>query len=147
MFYPAPQVTSAQLQAVASSVPAPASSDPAPIAVMPVVGALAPYARADHVHASKTRRSRLQTASNGTLTWTYPVAFDAGVVPQIMAIVETADGVTDVVNVQIEGTPTNTSAKIRVNRTQQSVVSLLGLTILSVPASVGVQWVHLSAFG
>lgn len=31
------------------------------------------------------------------------------------------------------------------DRTVQSVVALLGLTILSVPASVGVQWVHLKA--
>lgn len=152
MFYPAPPdlapyALTSQVQAVASSVPVAASTDPAPIAVQPVIGAMSPYARADHVHASKTRRSRLQTASNGTLTWTYPTAFDVGVVPQILAIVETADGVVDVLNVQIEGTPTNTQCKIRVNRTQQSVVALLGLTILSIPSSVGVQWVHLSAFG
>ena len=152
MFYPAPIDTSvfatnSALSSVASTVPAASSADPAPIAVMPVAGVTSPYARADHVHASKSRRSRLQTASDGTLIWTYPTAFDVGVVPQIQALVETGVGVTDVLNVQIEGTPTNVSCKIRVTRTQQSVVALLGLTILSIPSSVGVQWCHLSAFG
>jgi len=142
-----PGVTQAQLASVQAGVPAPASTDPAPIAVIPTPGAQSPYARADHVHASKSRRSRLQTAVDGTLTWTYPTAFDVGVVPQIQALAETAVGVTDVINVQIEGTPTNVSCKIRVTRTQQSFASLLGITVLSIPPSVGVQWVHLSAFG
>lgn len=140
-------MVAAAIAPVASSIPAPASSDPAPIAVSPVVGGQTPYARADHVHPSKTRRARLQTAVNGTLTWTYPTPFDAGVVPQIMAIAETAVGVTDVINVQVEGTPTNTQAVIRVTRTNQTVVALLGLTILSVPTNVGATWVNLSAFG
>jgi len=152
VFYPAPIDTSvfatnSALSSVASTVPAASSADPAPIAVMPVAGVTSPYARADHVHPSKTRRQRLQTAVDGTLTWTYPVAFDVGVIPQIQAIAETAVGVTDVINVQIEGTPTNVSCKLRVTRTQQSVVSLIGLTILSIPSSVGVQWLHLTANG
>ena len=134
--------------ALASSVPIPASSAPPAVEVASVKGSDSQqYALANHTHASKSRRSRLQTAADGTLTWTYPTAFDTGVVPQIQALVETAVGVTDVVNVQLEGTPTNVSAKIRVNRTQQTAVSLLGLTILSVPASPGVQWVHLTANG
>ena len=135
------------LSAIYAAMPAPSSADPSPIAVSPAAGAASPYARADHVHASKSRRSRLQTASDGTLTWTYPTAFDVGVVPQIQALVETGVGVTDVLNVQIEGTPTNTSCKLRVTRTNQSVVALIGLTVLSIPSSVGVQWLHLSAFG
>lgn len=144
-FYPPPNLGP---YALVSQMPTASTSDPQPIAVMPVVGSDATqYARSDHVHASKTRRSRLTTAADGTLTWTYPTAFDFGVIPQIQALVETGVGVTDVLNVQIEGTPTNVSAKIRVNRTQQSVVALLGLTILSIPTSVGVQTVHLSAFG
>jgi len=137
----------AAIAGVQSSMPSPASSEPAPIAVSPAVGAASPYARADHVHASKVRRARLPCAADGTLTWTYSTPFDVGVVPQIQAIVETAQGVTDVLNAQIEGTPTNTSCQIRITRTQRSVVALIGLTILSIPGSVGVQQVHLSAFG
>jgi len=142
LFFPPPD-----LSGVYAAIPVASSTDPAPIAVMPAPGATSPYARADHVHASKSRRSRLQTASDGTLTWTYPTAFDVGVIPQIQAIAETAVGVTDVINVQIEGTPTNVSCKLRVTRTQQSVVSLIGLTVLSIPSSVGVQWLHLTANG
>lgn len=133
--------------AIVASIPSPSATDPAPIAVSAVVGAQAPYARADHVHPSKTRRQRIPTASDGTLVWTYPVPFETGVVPQIQGIVETAVGVTDVLNVQIEGTPTNVSAKLRVTRTNQSVVALIGLTILSIPSSVGVQMLHLTANG
>lgn len=145
IFYPPPNLAP---YALASAMPTPANTDPQPIASSPVVGSdPAQFARADHVHASKTRRSRLQCAADGTLTWTYSVPFDVGVVPQIQAIVETATGVTDVLNAQIEGTPTATSCQIRVTRTQRSVVALIGLTVLSIPSSVGVQWVHLSAFG
>lgn len=104
------------------------------------------YARADHVHPSKARRARMQCAADGSLVWVYSTPFEAGVVPRIQAIAETGVGVTDVVNVQVEGTPTNTQCLLRVTRTQRSVVSLIGLTILSIPASVGATWVHMSAF-
>jgi len=136
------------IASVQSSMPVVANTEPAPIAVTPAIGSTTQrYATADHVHPSKTRRNRLQCAADGTLTWTYPTPFDVGTVPQIQAIVETAPGVTDVLNAQVEGTPTATSCQIRITRTQRSVVSLIGLTVLSIPSSVGVQWVHLSAFG
>lgn len=88
----------------------------------------------------------MQCAADGSLVWVYSTPFEAGVVPRIQAIAETGVGVTDVVNVQVEGTPTNTQCLLRVTRTQRSVVSLIGLTILSIPASVGATWVHMSAF-
>lgn len=92
------------------------------------------------------QRIRVQTAADGTYTWTYPTPFAAGVVPKISVCAEAGAGVTDVINAQTDGPPTATQCKIRVTRTQQSVVSLLGLTILSVPASVGVTWVSIIAF-
>lgn len=55
---------------------------------------------------------------------------------------EVANGVTDVVNVQVIDTPTNTSCKLLANRTNRSTVSLIGLTVLSLPAQPGVTWVH-----
>lgn len=128
-----------------ADIPPAASSNPAPIAVDPVIGAMVPYARADHVHPSTLRKARLQTAVNGTLTWVFDVPFPNGTIPRINAIAETGVGNTDVVNVQVEGTPTATQAVLRVTRTNQTVVGLLGLTILSIPASVGATWVHLSA--
>lgn len=90
--------------------------------------------------------TRAQTDSAGLYTWTYPTAYGAGVVPIIKAIAEgpnPAGGV--LINAQLEGAPTNTQCRIRVTKSQQSVVALLGLTILSVPASVGATWVHIEA--
>lgn len=103
------------------------------------------YAMENHTHASKARKERLQCAADGSLTWVYSTPFAPGVVPRIIAMAETAVGVTDVVNVQVEGTPTNIQCAVRVTRTQRSVVSLIGLTILSLPAQPGVTWVHLVA--
>jgi len=128
-----------------SAVPQPAASAPPAVADSSAPGTTPlQYAMADHTHASKARKARLQCAANGTLTWTYSTPFASGVVPRIVAIAETAGG-TDVINVQLTATPTNTSASLIVNRVQQSVVALIGLTILSVPTQPGVQWVHLLA--
>jgi hypothetical protein len=109
------------------------------------VGAGSKYALEDHTHASKARKDRVQCAADGTITWTYPTPFGAGVVPRVVAVAEVAAGVTDVVNVQIVDTPTNTQCKLLVNRTNRSTVSLIGLTILSLPAQPGVTWVHVVA--
>lgn len=93
------------------------------------------------------QKLRVQTAADGTYTFAYPIAYPAGYVPRLSALVEAPSGSTDVINIQVDGVPTNTQAKFRVTRTQQSVVALLGLTILSIPASVGVQWIHIEVFG
>lgn len=78
----------------------------------------------------------LTTDSAGSVTWTFDTAFAS--VPVVVPVAQATLGSTDVINVQLDGAPTMTSAKFKVTRTQQAVVALLGLTILSVPASVGV---------
>lgn len=78
----------------------------------------------------------LTTDSSGSVTWTFDTAFPT--VPVVVPVAQATLGSTDVINVQLDGAPTTTSAKFKVTRTQQAVVALLGLTILSVPASVGV---------
>lgn len=123
-------------------IPDPATAMPPGVADSGALGTVQRYALENHTHASKARKVRVQTAADGTLTWTYSTPFAAGVVPIVVAVAEAANGVTDVINVQVVDTPTNTQCKLLVNRTQRSVASLLGLTILSVPASVGVTWVH-----
>lgn len=100
---------------------------------------------ADKLKIDGIQTTRVQTDANGNYTWTYPTAYAGGVVPRIEVVVETASGTADVVNAQVNGTPTNTVAIIKVNRTQQSAVALLGLTILSVPGSVGAQWIHITS--
>lgn len=100
------------------------------------------FALADHTHASKARKARMQSNADGTLTWVYSTPFPNGVVPRVAAVAEVAAGVTDVVNVQVVDTPTNTQCTLLVNRAQRSVAALLGLTVLSTPAQPGVTWVH-----
>lgn len=127
-------------------VPQPANSAPPSVADTSAVGTMTNrFAMENHTHASKARKDRLQTVADGTLIWTYSTPFGAGVVPRIVAIAEAPNGSTDVYNVQLTAPPTNTAAQLVVNRVQRSVAALLGLTILSVPASPGVTWVHLLA--
>ncbi len=130
---------------IGAGVPQPATSAPPSVADSSAQGTVTRYAMENHTHASKVRKLRVLTAADGTYTWTYATPFTAGVTPIVLAVAEVASGVTDVVNVQIIDTPTATSCKILVNRTNRSVVALLGLTVLSVPASPGATWVHLVA--
>jgi len=123
-------------------VPMPATSSPPGVSDSGSVGNVQRYAMENHTHASRARKVRVQSNADGTLTWTYSTPFPAGVTPIVVAVAEVASGVTDVVNVQVVDTPTNTSCKLLVNRTQRSVVSLIGLTVLSIPSQPGVTWVH-----
>lgn len=123
-------------------VPQPSTTMPPGVSDTGSVGNDLRYALSNHTHASKARKERIQSAADGTITWTYPTPFAVGVVPRVVAVAEVPNGVTDVVNVQVVDTPTNTSCKLLVNRTQRSVVSLIGLTVLSVPSQPGVTWVH-----
>jgi hypothetical protein len=100
------------------------------------------YALANHTHASKARKIIATSAADGTYAWTFTTPFTAGTVPICTAVAEVAAGVTDVVNVQLVGTPTATAVNLLVNRTQRSVVSLIGLTVLSVPSSPGATRIH-----
>ncbi len=100
------------------------------------------YALADHTQASKARKARVQSGADGLITWAYSTPFADGVIPRVVAIAEAPAGVTDVINVQLVGTPTNTQCTLLVNRTNRTIASLLGLTILSVPSQPGVTWVH-----
>ena len=129
-----------------TDLPSPATAAPPGISDNSVQGNAPRYALENHTHAGKARRARVQCAADGSLTWVFDVPFDPGVIPRIQAIAETGVGVTDVINVQVEGVPTNTQCTLRVTRTQRSVVSLIGLTVLSIPSQPGVTWVHMSAF-
>ena len=132
----------ANIYSTPPAVPDPATSAPPGVSDSGALGSDMKYALANHTHASKVRKIRVQCAADGTLTWTYSTPFTNGVTPIVLAVAEVASGVTDVVNVQVVDTPTNTSCKLLVNRTQRSVAALLGLTILSVPSQPGVTWVH-----
>jgi hypothetical protein len=100
------------------------------------------FAPFNHTHCSKVRRTIVTSAADGSYTWTFSPVFNNP--PVCAATAEVAAGVTDVVNVQIVGTPTTTTAQFLVNRTNRSVVALIGLTILSVPTSPGATRIHLA---
>ncbi len=122
--------------------PLPAENMPPSVSDTGAVGTIPRYALENHTHASKSRKARMQSGADGTITWTFNPPFEAGTVPRVIAVAEVASGVTDVINVQVVDTPTNTSCKLLVNRTNRSTVALLGLTILSLPAQPGATWVH-----
>lgn len=126
-----------------TDMPTPATSAPPSVADSSSKGTSdSVYALSNHTHASKARKARMTSAVDGSLTWTFNPPFTNGVTPIISAIAETASGVTDVINVQVEGTPTSTTANLRVTRTNRSTVALIGLTILSLPSSPGATVVH-----
>lgn len=125
-----------------SALPKPATTMPPGVSDAGALGSSQKYALENHTHASKARKARVQSAADGTITWVYSTPFDAGVVPRVVAVAEVASGTTDVINVQVIGTPTNTQCQLLVNRTSRSVVSLIGLTVLSVPSQPGATWVH-----
>lgn len=139
--YP-PGVSEAQVQAI---MPQPSNTAPPGVTDSGATGTMTGiYALANHTHASKARKAR-GGVSASTFTWVYPTPFGAGVVPICNGIAETASGVTDLINVQIDGTPTNTQCVFRITRYQQSFLSLLGLNVLtfnSTPLSIQL---HMSA--
>lgn len=139
-------VTQAQLDSLAATIPTASLTTPPAVSDSGAVGSdTMMYAKADHTHASKARKARMTSATDGTIIWTFATPFPAGVVPRCYGQAVTAVGVTDVINVQTEGEPTNTGVKMRVNRTNKAAVSLIGLTILSVPSSPGATTVDLLA--
>lgn len=131
---------------ITQNMPQPASSTPPGVADASSAGVAAPYARGDHTHASKARKAIATIQSNvATFTWVYPPAFGAGVVPICNAIAQTPGGNTDLINVQIDGTPTNTQCVFRITRYSQSFLSLLGINILGVNSAAITITLHMLA--
>lgn len=80
------------------------------------------------------------------LTWTYPIAYSSGIVPIIEATAEDPTSGANLLNVQLVGTPTNTSCKFRVNTVTGTSISLVGLLnlLLFSQAPSGVR-IHVTA--
>lgn len=135
-------------KANASAVPTATSNMPMGIADVAAQGSDAmKFEPAGHVHPSKARKAIATVNTNvGTYTWTYPTAFGSGVVPRCSAIAQTSTGVLDLVNVQIEGDPTNTQCVFRIARYSRSFLSLLGLDILSFNTGAISVKLHMLAF-
>lgn len=147
--YPPANLTGIQSQmaakADASAIPVPASSMPPGVADAGATGSAAPYARADHTHASKARKQIVTMGSAATTyTWVYPTAFGAGVIPVVNAIVQVAAGNQDLFNVQIVGAPTNTQCTFQINRVSAGLLALL-LGALSINPTPVAATLHMLA--
>lgn len=128
-----------------SAIPQPATAMPPGVADNGVKGTDTRYALADHTHASKARKQIVvMGAAASTYTWTYPTAFGAGVVPVVSGIVQVPNGTTDLFNVQIVGTPSNTSCTFQINRVSAGLLSLL-LGALSINPTPIAATLHLIA--
>lgn len=122
-----------------SEVPTGATSAPPSVSTNSATGSEAMiYALADHTHASKTRRMVQAIPAASTYVWTYPTAFGAGVVPMVNAIAQVSAGNTDLFNVQVLGTPTNTQCTFQINRVSAGLLGLLlgALSINPTPAAI-----------
>lgn len=108
------------------NIPQPATTTPPSVSDSGAKGSqTTQFALADHTHASKARKQIITMGSAATTyTWTYPTAFGAGVVPIVSAIVQVPNGNTDLFNVQVMGTPTNTSCVFQINRVSSGLISL-----------------------
>lgn len=120
--YP-PGVSASQVQ---SLIPQPATAMPPGVSDSGAVGTSQKYALENHTHASKARKQIITMPSAAaTYTWTYPTAFGVGVVPIVQGIVQVPNGNTDLFNVQVLGTPTNTSCQFQINRVSAGLLGLL----------------------
>lgn len=130
----------------APEVPQPATTMPPGVSDTGAKGSIPRYALEDHTHAGKARKGIASIASNvGTYTWVYPTAFAPGIVPICNGIAQAAVGNTDLINVQIEGAPTNTQCVFRITRYSQSFLSLLGVNVLGLNAASTPVSLHMLA--
>lgn len=122
---------------VRALMPKPATVMPPAVADSGSKGDQPRYALENHTHASKARKAKASVSAS-TYTWTYPTAFDPGVVPICNGIAQVAAGNTDLYNVQVLGNPTNTQCVFQINRVSAGLLSLLlgALSINSTPGSI-----------
>ncbi len=128
-----------------TDVPQPATSMPPGVSDNGTKGDSLRYALENHTHASKARKQRVTMASAATTyTWVYPTPFDTGVVPIVSGIVQVPNGNSDLFNVQVMGTPTNTQCTFQINRVSAGLLSLL-LGALSINPTPIAATLHLIA--
>lgn len=97
------------------------------------------------LEAKAPQKAIVTTNNNGTYTWTYPVAFGTGIVPNIKCDVVAPSGATVPYTVNIVGDPTNAQVSIKVWKQQTFQVSILGATVIPfVDPGAGIK-VHITA--
>lgn len=135
----------ADVTALKALIPQPSTSVPPAVTDSGSQGSAAPYARSDHTHASKARKAiSVMPSAASTFTWVYPAPFGVGVVPVCSGIVQVPNGTTDLFNVQVMGTPSNTQAVFQINRVSSGLLSLLTGALSINPAPIAAT-LHLIA--
>ncbi|QPQ55594.1 hypothetical protein IC614_03050 [Allosphingosinicella flava] len=105
------------------------------------------YALENHTHESRLQARRMQLTFNasGEASYTFPKAYDAGVVPIVNATAENAAGASFRYDVTIkQGSTTNTSTTLILTKIPKTLtVSILGavLNIFTNPAETA--WVNI----
>ena len=135
----------AAIAGVQAGIPTPASSAPPAVEITSVKGSdTSQYATANHTHASKTRRMIQAIPAASTYVWTYKdkdgnaAPFASGVTPMVNAIAQVPTGTTDLYNLQVVGTPTNTSCTFQINRVSGGLLAILlgALSLNPTPAAI-----------
>lgn len=123
----AANMIAAALAPVTSSIPTMASTAPPGVSDTGAAGAATmEFSGKGHTHASKARKQITTMGSAATTyAWTYPVAFSSGVTPIVSAIVQVPNGNTDLFNVQVMGTPTNTGCTFQITGVSAGLFGLL----------------------
>lgn len=87
-----PPATQGDISAAMQAMPLPATTTPPATALDGASGGSVQYARADHTHAVKVQRTRVETLSDGTATWSFvrPIILPTGRLPVIANMVEAA---------------------------------------------------------
>jgi len=137
-----------QAATVASTMPKPATDAPPPVQVDSSKGTTSGrFAMEDHTHQSRLQARRIQVTPNaaGQAIYTFPLAYDAGVIPVLSTTAETPNGAAYRNDASIvQGTTTNTQTTILVTRLNQNVVVGLLNAVLPVFAPVTTAtWVNI----
>lgn len=127
--------------------PKPATGAPPAVQVDSSKGTLPRYALEDHTHQSRLQARRIQVTpdANGRVVYTFPLPYDAGVVPIVSVTAETPTGVTYRNDASIlQASTTNTQTTIIITRLNQNVVvGLLNAVLPVFAAATGTIWINI----
>lgn len=128
-------------------LPQPATTAPPAVQVDSSKGSAPRYALEDHTHQSRLQARRIQVTpdANGRYVYTFPLPYDAGVVPVVNVTAETPTGVTYRNDASIlQASITNLQATIIITRLAQSqTVSVLGAVLTLFQPVTTAVWVNI----
>ena len=127
-------------------MPTASTTAPPAVAVDSATGQAAQFARADHTHQSRlqARRIQLTFSAAGLADYTFPLPYDAGVIPTVEVTAETPPGATYKLDAcVVQDSTTNLKTTIAVAKVNRDLVSgLVGALLPVFTAASGKIWVH-----